>query len=55
MWTDIALTNRSALLAAIRDFQFHLDQLAALIERGDEAGLRAYIEQAVRARKAKYG
>jgi prephenate dehydrogenase len=55
MWTDIALTNRSALLAAIRDFQFQLDQFAALIDRKDEAGLRTYIEQAVRARKAKYG
>ncbi len=55
MWTDIALTNQSAILAAIRDFQFSLDQLAVLIERGDEAGLRSFIERAAVARKAKYG
>lgn len=55
MWTDIALTNRDALLAAVRDFQFQLDQMSALIERSDEAGLRAFIEQAAQARKARYG
>lgn len=55
MWTDIALTNRTALIAAIRDFQFQLDQLAALVERSDEAGLRSFLEGAMRARKAKYG
>jgi prephenate dehydrogenase len=55
MWLDILLTNKSAVLAAIRDYQFNLDQFAALIERGDSAGLRAYMERAMAARKAKYG
>lgn len=55
MWTDIALTNQTAILAAIRDFQFQLDQLAVLIERADESGLRNFIVQAARARKARYG
>ena len=54
MWTDILLTNSGPLLAAIRDAQFALDQLGALIERGDEAGLRAALGAAARARRSHY-
>ena len=54
MWTDILLTNSGPLLAAIRDAQFALDQLGALIERGDEAGLRATLGAAARARRSHY-
>ena len=54
MWTDILLTNPGPLLAAIRDAQFALDQLGALIERGDEAGLRAALGAAARARRSHY-
>lgn len=54
MWTDILLTNPGPILAAIRDAQFALDQLGALVERGDEAGLRAALGAAARARRSHY-
>lgn len=54
MWLDIALTNREAILGAVRDYQFALDQFTALLERGDEAGLRAYITAVARARRAHF-
>jgi len=54
MWTDILLTNPGPLVAAIRDAQFSLDQLSALVERGDEAGLRAFLGAAAAARRAHY-
>lgn len=54
MWTDIILTNRAPVLAAIREAQFALDQLAALVERSDEAGLRAYLSAAAAARRRRY-
>jgi prephenate dehydrogenase len=53
MMLDILLTNREAVTGAIRDFQFQLDQLTALLERQDEAGLRAYLAAAAQARKEK--
>jgi prephenate dehydrogenase len=53
MMLDILLTNREAVSGAIRDFQFHLDQLTALLERQDEAGLRTYLYAAAQARKEK--
>lgn len=54
MWIDILLTNADAILGTIRDFQFNLDQFAAMLERRDEAGLAAFIARAAAARKAKY-
>ncbi len=54
MWTDILLTNPGPILSAIRDAQFALDQLGALVERGDEAGLRAALGAAARARRSHY-
>jgi prephenate dehydrogenase len=53
MMLDILLTNREAVSGAIRDFQFQLDQLTALLERQDEAGLRAYLSAVAQARKEK--
>jgi prephenate dehydrogenase len=54
MWLDILLTNGDAILGAVRDFQFQLDQFAAMLERRDEAGLKALMTQAAAARKAHY-
>lgn len=51
MMLDILLTNCDAVVNAIRDFQFSLDQLTAMLERRDEAGLRAYLSAAAAARK----
>ena len=53
MWTDILLSNSLAVTEGIRDFQFQLDQLTALIERRDEAGLRAYLMAAAGARRLR--
>ena len=55
MWIDILLTNADAILNAVRDFQFNLDQFTAMLERRDETGLKAWMSQAAAARKAKYG
>lgn len=54
MWLDILLTNTEAVLGAVRDFQFALDQFTALLERRDEEGLRAYLAAAASARKAHF-
>ncbi len=54
MWLDILLTNADAVLGAVRDFQFALDQFAALLERRDEEGLRAYLSAAAEARRAHF-
>ncbi len=53
MMLDILLTNGDAVTNAIRDFQFSLDQLTALLERRDEAGLRAYLAAAAQTRKTR--
>lgn len=54
MWLDILLTNADAIAGAIRDFQFSLDQLVALLERRDEAGLRAFIGMAAATRRSHF-
>ncbi len=54
MWLDILLTNAEPVLGAVRDVQFALDQLTALLERRDEAGLRAFLQAAAQARKAHF-
>ena len=41
MWRDIALANRAALLTEIDGYSAMLDQLRAMIERGDGAALEA--------------
>ena len=54
MWLDILLTNPDAILGAVRDFQFQLDQFSTMLERRDEPGLSAFMQQAAAARKAHY-
>lgn len=51
MMLDILLTNRDAVLNSVRDFQFTLDQFTAMLERRDEAGLRAFLSAAAEARR----
>ncbi len=55
MWLDILMTNTDAILNTVRDFQFNLDQFAAMLERRDENGLKAWMSQAAAARRARYG
>jgi prephenate dehydrogenase len=50
MMLDILMTNRDAVLNSVRDFQFTLDQFTAMLERNDEAGLRAYLAASAKAR-----
>jgi prephenate dehydrogenase len=50
MMLDILMTNRDAVLNSARDFQFTLDQFTALLERRDEAGLRAFLASSAKAR-----
>ncbi len=54
MWLDILLTNADALLGALRDAQFALDQLIALLERADEHGLRALLTRAAQVRREHF-
>lgn len=51
MMLDILLTNADKTLAAIRDFQFNLDQFAAMLERKKQAGLRGFMEMTAQARR----
>ena len=44
MMTDILLTNRTAVLQSLRDYRAELDTLTGLVEQGDEAALRAFLE-----------
>ncbi len=46
MWRDIALTNRTALLATIDRFQVQLAELRGAIERGDGETLEALFREA---------
>ena len=48
---DILLTNRTAVLAAINDYQARLAGLRELLERGDEVGLRKQLESSAKARQ----
>jgi prephenate dehydrogenase len=45
MWVDILLTNREAVLCALKTYRGELDSLAGLVESGDEAGLRAALSE----------
>ena len=45
MMTDILITNRPAVLAAVRAYQEDLGRLAYLLENGDEAGLAELLHQ----------
>jgi prephenate dehydrogenase len=46
LWVDILLYNRSALSDALRSTEDELRELRGLLDAGDEAGLRAYLEAA---------
>ena len=52
MWRDIALANRSALLAEIAAYRAQLDRVTALLAAGDGAALGAIFEHARAARRA---
>jgi prephenate dehydrogenase len=52
MMVDILLTNRAAVLEALRGYQTELSELAAQIEAGDPAALRAALAPA-RQRRAE--
>lgn len=51
MMTDILLTNRAAILHALAAYRAELDALAAAIDSGDPAALRAALEPAQRKRR----
>ncbi len=51
MWRDIGLTNRAAILAALRLFAGTLGEFQRLIERGDGDGLAALFERGRRMRE----
>ncbi len=46
LWADILLYNRRALSEALGSTEHELRELRELLETGDEAGLRAYLEAA---------
>jgi prephenate dehydrogenase len=54
MMLDILLTNRAAISQMLGIARSQLDELAQALAKGDEATLRALIEQAAQQRKALY-
>jgi prephenate dehydrogenase len=52
MWRDIALANRSALLAELGAYRGELDRIAAMVAAGDGAALEASFTRAAAARRA---
>ncbi len=52
MWTDIFMTNREAVAAAIDDFSAGLAAMKVAIRKGDEAGIRAALLRAKEEREA---
>ncbi len=48
---DILLTNRTAVLTAIDDYELRLAGLRELLERGDEVGLRTMLEISAKSRQ----
>jgi prephenate dehydrogenase len=55
MWVDICLTNRDAIVTALAQMRASLDELAGLVERSDEAGLRAFLGRGARMRRRLEG
>jgi prephenate dehydrogenase len=51
MWRDICLTNRDAILTALKGFHGALDKFTAAVERGDAAELIALFERGRRMRE----
>lgn len=54
MMTDILLTNRDAVEQMLAGLRLALDELAAALREGDEAALRARLEQARDRRRAAF-
>ena len=52
MWRDIALANRTALLAQLATYSTQLAKLTAMLAAGDGDGLQAVFANARRARHA---
>lgn len=52
MWRDIALANRGAILAELRQSAARIDELIVLIESADGPGMRSFFERASVARNA---
>jgi prephenate dehydrogenase len=52
MWTDIYLSNRDAVLAAINSFSAELATIKAAIERNDENAIRDYVEASRQTRES---
>ncbi len=52
MWRDICLANRTAVLAALRQYRQDLDALAQAVERGDGAWLETLFTRARHEREA---
>ncbi len=52
MWHDICLSNRAALVKALKHYRAQLDELLAALERGDGDYLRALFRRAKRQRDA---
>ena len=50
MWRDISLANRDALLSELDAYQHELEQMRALLQQRDGAGLQALFERASNAR-----
>ena len=51
MWRDIALANRTALLAELSAYRSKLDEIAAALEKGDAAALERIFTRASKARR----
>lgn len=51
MWRDIALANRTALLAELSAYRGKLDEIAAALEKGDAAALDRIFTRASKARR----
>ena len=51
LWRDVCLSNRDALLAAMRGFRSELDILEAAITAGDPAGLEAFFSAGAEAKR----
>jgi prephenate dehydrogenase len=54
MWRDICLANRDALLAALRNYQEELKDIATAVAASDGAALEAIFTRAKRARDERY-
>lgn len=52
LWVGISLDNSTALVGALRDLGSQLEEFSGLLESGDRAGMRAWLDRAAQARRA---